>query len=123
MRQLAMGAVDLAPLVVERHDNPHLVVEQPTGGIARRGSSPSSRPSARPHLAELELPARSPPAPTGVGGHVEQIQQARLGGLVHSPRDPATQSQCPFLSLDQHELDGHLLEGLAQPDGIGSGRL
>jgi hypothetical protein len=73
-----MRAVDLAPLVVERHDLGHLVLEQTVHGTAAgatvgqlAGRSPVG-PAVGPDLAELQLPTRSPPAPAGVGGRIEQ---------------------------------------------------
>ncbi len=99
MRQLAMGAVDLAPLVVERHDLGHLVIEQavhgagPGASVGQLAEFTALGPAVGTNLAELPLPTGSPPAPAGIGGRIEQIEQAGLGGLVHSARDPATQPQ------------------------------
>jgi hypothetical protein len=97
--ELAVRAVDLAPLVVERHDLGHLVLEQAVHGTAAgapvgqlAGRSPVE-PAVGPHLAEFQLSTRSPPAPAGISGFVEQAEQGRLGGLVDSARDPATQPQ------------------------------
>lgn len=77
MRQLAVRAVHLAPLVVERHDGLHLLGQQtvhraPTGAtVSQLAELTALGPAIGPDLAELELPTRSPPAPAGLGGRVQ----------------------------------------------------
>jgi uncharacterized protein YidB (DUF937 family) len=98
--QLAVGAVDFAPLMVQRHDLSHLVVDQPVHQTAPRAAIGRLAEVAAldPALSELELPTRCPQAPTGMGGLVEELEQGGLGGLVDSARDSATQPQAPFPS-------------------------
>jgi hypothetical protein len=80
MRQLAMRAVDLAPLVVERHDGRYLVIEQamrrvaPGPAVAQLAQLTTLGPAVGPYLAELQFPTRSSPAPAGIGGGVEQVK-------------------------------------------------
>ena len=96
MGELAMRAVDLAPLVEQGEDLGHLVPEQPVHGRPARRSirqlpaSPTAQPAVRPPLGELELVAGPAQRPAGVEGLLEQVQQAGLGGRVHPGRDPAT---------------------------------
>ncbi len=73
MGELAVRAVDLSPLVVERHDLGVLLGQQSVHRIAARGpvlqvmvAAPLG-PAVGPHLAQLQLPARRPEAPPGVG--------------------------------------------------------
>jgi hypothetical protein len=121
-----MRAVDLAPLVIESHDLGHLVIEQAVRRVAARrpvdqlAGRSTLLPPPGPQLTELEFPARTPMSPAGVDRVVQEAQQGHLGDLIDTVRDSATQPQRP-LSLDQHQLDGHLLEGLAQPGVVGSG--
>lgn len=106
MRQLAVGAVHLSPLVVQRHDLGHLVVQQAVnGGAARRAVGqlavrPAGGPPMDPQLVQLQLPTCPSQAPPSVEGVVDEVQQRRLGGLVHAAWDSATQPQAPFPSTN-----------------------
>lgn len=96
MGQFAMGTVDLGPTRGRAPRWPHLIVDQAVGWVASRAAVgqlaelSALGPAVGPHLVDLELPARCPPAPAGAGGSVEQGQQIGLGGLVDSARDSAT---------------------------------
>ncbi len=85
MRQLAMRAVDLAALVVERHDLGHLVLEQPVrraapeAAVGQLAERTALCPAPGPGLTQLELSTRSPQAPAGVSGLVEEVEQGGLG--------------------------------------------
>ncbi len=79
MGDLAMGAVDLAPIVVQRHDLGHLVLEQAVGRAAPGAAVgqltwlSAIDPTPGPALSELELSTRSPQAPAVVSGLVEEV--------------------------------------------------
>jgi hypothetical protein len=102
--ELSVRAVDVTPLVVERHDLGHLVVEQAVHGAAARRlvvegpDAAPAHPAIGAGLAEIELRARPAKAPAGVGGSLEQVEQRLLGGRVDTGGDVATQPQCPFPS-------------------------
>ncbi len=80
MGELALGAVHLGPLVVNGNDLRHLLVEQAVHGrspgppVLELAVAPPCCPSVGPDLAQLELPARSSPAPAFGRGPLEQVQ-------------------------------------------------
>ena len=77
MGELAMGAVDFCPLVVDGDDLGDLVGQQAVHGIAPRdvvfelSGGPAAPPAMGPHLAEFQLGARPPKAPARVCCPVE----------------------------------------------------
>ena len=104
MGELAMRAVDLAPLVVQRHDLGHLVVEEtvhraaarrPVGQFAGRSAL---HPAVGAYLAQLELAARPPHTPAGVDRVGDEVEQPCFGDLVDAAGDRATQPQRSFPS-------------------------
>ena len=104
MGELAVRAVDLAPLVVEPDDLGHLLGQQPMHGLSAGSSvgelavGPALAPAVGPDLTQLQLPARPPEAPALVGGLGDEVEQSFLGDRVDTSGDPATQPQRPFPS-------------------------
>jgi hypothetical protein len=102
--ELAVGAVDLAPLLEQPHDLGDLPVQQavhraPTRRVVGQlASGLPAQPPVDAQLVDLEHLAGGPHRPALFQGLLEQVQQSGLGGLVHPGRDPATQSQRPFPS-------------------------
>jgi hypothetical protein len=102
--ELAVGAVDLAPLLGQPHDRGDLPVQQATHRGATRGlvgqlaSGAPAQPPVDAQLADLQHLADGPHPPALLQGLLEQVQQPSLGGRVHPRRDLATQSQRPFPS-------------------------
>src|SRR5215211_7348505 len=100
-----MRAVDLAPLVEQRHDLVDLPVEQAVHRAATRGlvgklvGGPPAQPPVHADLAQLQDPAGVSHRPALPACLLEQVQQPGLGGLIHPGRDPATQPQRPFPSI------------------------
>ncbi len=120
-----MGTVDLAPPVVQRHDQP------PRRGVGRAWGC--HRDDRRPARRALALESSSGPAPPRSSSwhaarSLQSASRHRRAGRGRPPwwprqRDAGRGHSAPLLSLDHHELDGHLLERLAQVGGIGPGRL
>ena len=104
MGELAVGPVDIAPLVEQGQDLGGLLGQDavhrgPAGlGIGQFPVSPAGVPAVSTDLADPEHPARPAGRPTGLDGGVDQVQQPGLGDRVHPARDPATQPQPPFPS-------------------------
>ena len=104
MSQVAVGAVDLAPLLEQRHDLGLLSVQQPVDRVAaglvvhQTVGGTSGAPPPRAPLGQLQHLASAAMASAVLDRPVDQLQQACLGGRVHPARDPATQSQRPFPS-------------------------
>jgi hypothetical protein len=94
--QLAMAAVGLCPLVEQRQDLSHLLVEQPmhrmTTGcpVGQLTAGPAGDPAVRPHLTELQHLRRPAQRPARLQRLVEKVEQAGLGGRIDTARDPAT---------------------------------
>ena len=102
--ELAMRAVDLAPLVEQRQDLGDLLVEQPVHrrpARRRSASCPAARRAsqrcARTSRRSSSWQARRSDQPR-LDRVVEQLEQRGLGGRVDPARDPATQPQPPFPS-------------------------
>jgi hypothetical protein len=78
--ELAVGAVDLAPLVEQPHDLGDLPVEQAMHRAATRplifelAGGAAAQPAVNPQLADLEHAAAGPPRPALPGGLLEQLQ-------------------------------------------------
>ncbi len=95
MGELAVGAVDLAPLVEQRHDLGDLPVEQAVQRAAARTAvfelvgGAAAKPPVGPHRARLQHPAGRTELEAGRHGPLEQVQQAGLGGRVDPGWDPA----------------------------------
>ena len=96
MRELAVGPIDLAPLVEQGQylrcflgqDGVH---RRSAGlGVGELSAGPAGVPAVRPNLPEVKHPARSPGRPAGVDRLVDQVQQPGLGGRIDPARDPAT---------------------------------
>ena len=102
MRQLAVRAIDLTPLVGQLEDRGDLLgpervhrpparpaILQPPGGLTRL-------PEARAPLRQPEHPARMSEAPPGARGLGEQPQKRRLDTGVDARRDRAYQPERVF---------------------------
>ena len=104
MRELAVGPVDLAPLLEQGQDlfcllRQDAVHRGPAGlGVGELAAGPAGVPAVGPDLPELEDRAGPSDLPARPDGFVDQVEQARLGGRVDAPGDPATQPQPPFPS-------------------------
>jgi hypothetical protein len=104
MGELAMGAVDLAPLVKQRHDLGDLVGEQPVARAAARTvilqllGGAAAQPPVRADRAKLQHPAGRTKLPAGLHRLLDQVQQAGLGGRLDPGWDPASKPQRPFPS-------------------------
>jgi hypothetical protein len=102
--ELSVGAVDVAPLVVKRHNRRHLVGQQAvervaTGGpVLQLAGGPAPHPPISPVLGQLQLEARPPKAPARLDGIVEQTKQGLFGGRSDTARDRTTQPQRSFPS-------------------------
>ncbi len=118
-----MGAVHLAPLVVQRHDLGHLVLEQTmhraapgpaVGQLAERSVlDPAPGPTRAQALHTLPVGSSRRRWPRRGARAWPPWWPRRVGsGLGHCPGS---------FSLDQHELRRPLLEGFAQAGGIGPG--
>ena len=89
MGELAVGAVDLAPLAEQRHDLGDLVGEQAVHWAAARRvvlelvSGAAAKPPEGPHLTKLQHLAGGAERPSLLDGLLQQPQQAGLGGLIH----------------------------------------
>ena len=104
MGELAVGPVDLAPLVEQRQDRGLLLgqdavhrtpARQP---VDQRAQGSAGQPAVPPDLAKLERPAAVADRPTLLDRGIEQVEQPRLGGRVDPVRDSATQPQPSFPS-------------------------
>jgi hypothetical protein len=106
MGELAVGPVDLAPLVKQRHDLGDLVGEQPVQRAAARAvilqlvGGAASEPPVGTHQAKLQHPAGRTKLPAGLHRLLDEVQQAGLGGRVDPGWDPATEPQRPFPSTN-----------------------
>ena len=104
MRELAMRAVGLAPLVEQGEDLRGLLGEQPVHGCAAgalvvEGTAlPTVQPSVGAAFGELQIVTGPPQRPSGLDSVVEKIEQRSLGGRVDTAWDLATQPQRPFPS-------------------------
>jgi hypothetical protein len=104
VRELAMGPVDLAPLLEQGQDLFGLLGQDAVHrgpawrGVGELAAGPAGVPAVRTDLADLEHPASPTGRPTCVDGRVDQVQQAGLGGRIDPTRDPATQPQPSFPS-------------------------
>ena len=87
---------DLGDLIIEE-----AVHRAATGcTIGELAGGPPVDPAVVADLAQLELVARSPEAPTGVGSVSDEIEQGCLGDLIAAARDSATQPQRSFPSTN-----------------------
>ena len=102
VRKLAMGAVDLAPLLGQLEDRLDLFVQQAMDRAAaawmirQRASGPPGLPAVDPTLGHLQHPAGVPQAQPLGDGLVDQRQQGGLGGGCHARGDTADQPQRDF---------------------------
>jgi hypothetical protein len=82
--ELAVGAVDLAPLMEQPHDLGSLPGQQPmqraaTGpAVGQLVGGAAAKPSVGPHRAKLQHPAGGPELPTGRHGLLDQVQRPAL---------------------------------------------
>jgi len=103
VRELSMGAVDIAPALEQLEDRGHLLGAQAVDRAARLaiaetvGIAPAP-PPPRSTLVQLEIGAGAAVLPALSDGPVDQIQKLVLGGRVDATRDPATQPQRSFPS-------------------------
>ena len=84
MRQLAVRAVSLAPLLEQGEDLLHFLSEEPM----HRG--PTRGPVDQLAAGSTGEPAVDSDRPPGLDSIVEQVQQAGLGGRIHAAWDTAT---------------------------------
>ena len=102
MGELAVGAVDLAPLLGQLQDLLDLLGEQSvdgaaaTGSVLKRASGAAGLPTIDPPLADLQHPAGSLRGEPLGDGLVDQPQQRMLGGGCHTWGDAADQPQRDF---------------------------
>ena len=96
MGQLAAGSVGFAPLVEERQNLGHLLIEQPMHRRSARrpvgqlAFGTADQPAIRPDFSELQFATGAAQRPTLLERLIEQLEQARFGGRVDPVRDPAT---------------------------------
>src|SRR5215217_3068453 len=102
--ELAVGTVELAPLIEQPQDLGDLPVQQAVHRAATRrpvlelaGGTPA-QPPVDAQLIDLKHLAGCPDRPALSRGLLQQLQQPGLGGRIHPGRDPATQPQRPFPS-------------------------
>ena len=97
MRELAVRAVGLAPLLEQGQDLLGLLRQEPVHrGPARStvdqlAQCSAGEPAMDPDLTDLEHRSGSADRPPGLDRVVDQIQQAGLGGRVDAAWDVATQ--------------------------------
>src|SRR3954454_24006224 len=102
VRELAMRAIDLAPLRRELEDRADLLrperVHRPPArpAILQRAGGLARLPVARASLREPQHAARAPEAPTGARGLGDQPQQRRLDVGVDASGDRAYQPERVF---------------------------
>ncbi len=102
MGELAVGAVDLAPLLGQLQDCLNLLVEQAVdratagGPVGQRAGGPPGLPAVDPPLADLQHPAGSLHGQPLGDGLVDQPQQRVLGGGCHARGDTADQPRRDF---------------------------
>ena len=129
MGKLAVGPVDVAPLVKQRHDlrRPR-PASSPCSGLppgARSANRPRSRrrqPAPHPTLVELQTSSRTDAPASRRDRLIDQVEQPVLGGRVDPAGDAATQPQPSFPST-RVKLDRQLLDRLGQPGDLGVGLL
>ena len=106
MGELAVGAVDLAPLLEQRqHLGGFLGQDGVNRGPARclvgqATAGPAGVPAVGTPLGQPQRGACAAQAPAGPDGVVDQGQQPGLGDRVHPAWDSATQPQPPFPSTN-----------------------
>ena len=102
MGELAVGAVDLAPLLGQVENLLDLLVQQAvdraaaSGPVGQRAGCPPGLPTIDPPLADLQHPAGSLRGEPLGDGLVDQPQQRVLGGGCHTWGDAADQPQRDF---------------------------
>jgi len=102
MGELAVGAVDLAPLLGQVENLLDLLVQQAVdraaagGPVGKRAGRPAGLPPVDPPLGDLQRPAGSLHGQPFGGGPVDQPQQRVLGGGCHTWGDAADQPQRDF---------------------------
>ena len=96
VREFAVRAVRLAPLVEQRQDLPLLrlqdAVHRAAAGalVGQLAVVPAHPPPVHPPDRDLQHPARPGEVPTRVQSVLDQVEQRRFGGRVDSQREPAT---------------------------------
>ena len=96
MGQLAVGSVSFAPLVEERRNLGHLLIEQPMHRrparrpVGQLADGTARQPAVRADFPELQFATGAAQRPTLLERLIEQLQQAGLGGRVDPARDPTT---------------------------------
>ena len=106
MRELAMGPVNLAPLIEQGQNVIDLPGQQPVDRSAARSTvrqpiiSAAPRPAPQPTLGQIQYRTGLPDRPTVPHGGVDQVEQPGLRGRVNPGRDLATQPQPPFPSTN-----------------------
>ena len=102
MGELAVGAVDLAPLLGQVENLLDLLVQQAvdraaaSGPVGKRAGRPAGLSTIDPPLADLQHPAGSLSGEPLGDGLVDQHQQRVLGGGCHTWGDAADQPQRDF---------------------------
>ena len=106
MRELAVRAVGLAPLLEQGQDLLGFLRQQPVHRGPTRSTvdqlAPGSagEPAVGTDLTELEHRSGAADRPPGLDRVVDQVQQAGLGGRIDAAWDVATQPQPPFPSTN-----------------------
>lgn len=96
MGQLAVRAVDLAPLLEHRQDRLGLLGQNAVQrrstrlGIREPVGLPARQPTVDAPLGQVQPAAGPPPAPPGLARLVKQREQRFLRGRVDPARDLAT---------------------------------
>ena len=104
MGELAVGAVDLAPLVIEREDLGAFLGQDRVQRVAARhpvgqcllGSA--GIPTVRTNLTKVQHPGGAPQRPASCEGLIEQTEESGFGGRIDTTWDTATQPQPSFPS-------------------------
>ena len=106
MRELAVRAVGLAPLLEQRQDLLGFLSQKPMHRrparcpVGELAPGPAGEPAMSPDLSDLEHTAGAADRPTGLDRIIDQVQQAGLGGRIDAAWDAATQPQPPFPSTN-----------------------
>jgi hypothetical protein len=99
VRELAMRAVLLSPLLEQAQDLFDLIIEQPVHrmparlAVIKRTGPPAVHPPVSANPVQLQHPADLVQRPTRTDGVLDEIEQPFLGDRIHTAWNPATQPQ------------------------------